>query len=634
MYVVTFYSFKGGVGRTLALVNIAAHLALRGKRVLIVDFDLEAPGLSSFNGLQPRQPCAGVVEFVSDYIQQGESPDLQHYVYHVSQLGGRAVNLWVMPAGKQDEDYNRKLEAIDWRDLYTNHHGYLFFEDFKAQCREDLKLDYLFIDSRTGYTDVAGICTRQLPDAVVILFFPNLENLRGLKTVVTQLRRARQEQAARSMAIHFVLSNVPDLDDEERILQKRIEQFKRQLGFRELDAVIHRYDSFALLNQIIFVVERPRSRLSKEYRKLANVIIKQNLQDREVALRLLEESRDSSLPIDLGNVFASFKKFRRLHERIDRILNFHATDTQVLLRAADIMAREGRLEDALGIVSRILELAPDTIQAVLLRATILQLLHRTGETLRDLLDVLRRPTLTFSQLKKAVGMLREVDPPSFVTLLEAPSIQQCREGELAVLYDDLNWHDEGQFVFVQLAQKVLAKPTASEEGRCLRGMLSLALIALGNYEEAKKLIASQHPSVEQMPIEDTFNYAMADWAQTGIPSKSLFTRVADLDRSSAEGTLRTDANYAQCLAVTYYLLGDRSRGLELLTAAEESLNTWSRSEFSCWRYKQVTPRDFLADCVEIRRWISGEDIRPKFFRDEPLTLETFSGSTVALPNGD
>ena len=48
MYVTTFYSFKGGVGRTMALVNVAVELAQRGRRVLAVDFDLEAPGIDTF----------------------------------------------------------------------------------------------------------------------------------------------------------------------------------------------------------------------------------------------------------------------------------------------------------------------------------------------------------------------------------------------------------------------------------------------------------------------------------------------------------------------------------------------------------------------------------------------------------
>ena len=45
--VISFYSFKGGLGRTTALVLSAIHVARQGKRVVLVDFDLEAPGLSS-----------------------------------------------------------------------------------------------------------------------------------------------------------------------------------------------------------------------------------------------------------------------------------------------------------------------------------------------------------------------------------------------------------------------------------------------------------------------------------------------------------------------------------------------------------------------------------------------------------
>jgi cellulose biosynthesis protein BcsQ len=49
MYIVTFYSFKGGVGRTMSLVNVGVALAAKGRRVLLVDFDLEAPGIPTFD---------------------------------------------------------------------------------------------------------------------------------------------------------------------------------------------------------------------------------------------------------------------------------------------------------------------------------------------------------------------------------------------------------------------------------------------------------------------------------------------------------------------------------------------------------------------------------------------------------
>src|SRR5262249_13442037 len=44
----TFYSYKGGVGRSMALANVAALLARWGQRVLVLDWDLEAPGLEKY----------------------------------------------------------------------------------------------------------------------------------------------------------------------------------------------------------------------------------------------------------------------------------------------------------------------------------------------------------------------------------------------------------------------------------------------------------------------------------------------------------------------------------------------------------------------------------------------------------
>ncbi|HLM42734.1 MAG TPA: AAA family ATPase, partial [Myxococcaceae bacterium] len=64
--IISFYSYKGGVGRSMALANVATLLAHRGRRVLVVDFDLEAPGLhryflSSFPRTRRlrRQPVSG-----------------------------------------------------------------------------------------------------------------------------------------------------------------------------------------------------------------------------------------------------------------------------------------------------------------------------------------------------------------------------------------------------------------------------------------------------------------------------------------------------------------------------------------------------------------------------------------------
>src|SRR6266704_1083558 len=132
MYTVTFYSFKGGTGRSMALANVAVELARSGQRVLIVDMDLEAPGLDTFNLPRPNLQPGGVVDYVRQYLERSESPDFAEFVYE-SRLPSVSGKLWVMPAGRNDSGYDSAFKAIDWADLYENRDGFLLFEDLKAQ---------------------------------------------------------------------------------------------------------------------------------------------------------------------------------------------------------------------------------------------------------------------------------------------------------------------------------------------------------------------------------------------------------------------------------------------------------------------------------------------------------------------
>ena len=133
---VTFYSFKGGVGRTMALANVAAILAGRGRRVLMIDFDLEAPGLTLLArkelAAMPDQNSAGLVELVHDFLSDPDGSPLSdsqnqasfrdHYVCslpipeHVQKAEGGCLDL--MPCGRLDDTYERRLHQIQFDRLY------------------------------------------------------------------------------------------------------------------------------------------------------------------------------------------------------------------------------------------------------------------------------------------------------------------------------------------------------------------------------------------------------------------------------------------------------------------------------------------------------------------------------------
>ena len=103
--VVTFYSFKGGTGRTMALANVAWILASNGLKVLVVDWDLDSPGLHRYFHpfLDPAKVAAtqGIIELITDYAwdatQGGDrSPD---WVKKRAQIIPHAVSLaWLAEA--------------------------------------------------------------------------------------------------------------------------------------------------------------------------------------------------------------------------------------------------------------------------------------------------------------------------------------------------------------------------------------------------------------------------------------------------------------------------------------------------------------------------------------------------------
>ena len=158
----TFYSYKGGVGRSMALSNVAALLVQKGRRVVLIDFDLEAPGLDSFDEFSSIVGKPGVVEYVTEFRRTNKAPGISEFIHECELPGPLPGRLWIMPAGTKNASYNRERVAIDWADLYESRMGVAFVENWKAAIAHQFQPDYVLVDSRTGLTDVGGICTLHL----------------------------------------------------------------------------------------------------------------------------------------------------------------------------------------------------------------------------------------------------------------------------------------------------------------------------------------------------------------------------------------------------------------------------------------------------------------------------------------
>jgi hypothetical protein len=187
--IVTFYSYKGGVGRSFALANIAVILAQWGARVLTVDWDIEAPGLNHYFADYTGNMKAGVLDFLQD-CASGSPGIWSDYVSEVEipNVGGK---IQLMPAGAGGgSDYTSIVQGINWDDMFTKHALGAQLETMRAGWVAEF--DLILVDSRTGVTDFSGLTTAQLPDVLAFMFTANSQSLKGSIDIARRAMEARR----------------------------------------------------------------------------------------------------------------------------------------------------------------------------------------------------------------------------------------------------------------------------------------------------------------------------------------------------------------------------------------------------------------------------------------------------------
>jgi len=423
---VTFYSYKGGVGRTNALANVAGKLAKMGRRVVMIDFDLEAPGLDSYPEFAKTRK-QGVVEYIHRFLQDHSTPPIDKYV-HMCPADDRVVgNLWLMPAGLRDEKYPERLHNINWSKMYEDEIAGSLIANWKMAIERKYSPDYVLIDSRTGLTDIGGVCTLHFPDINVLLLTLNNQSMEGTAAVLRSISQASESRPIETLTI---ASPLPSMTAQE--FTEVSERAKETLG-KQLSGRISYHAAVASLEHVWTLDEKPSADLTPQYEELAKLIT--------------GRARDG-LDFYLSQVEQMFKtgNMAQADEIGDHLVDQYG-DRLVALRAAAKLARINQQRDkASKLARKILELLPvDTDSFSWLVNDFYQSHDTTGlkiflDELSEKLRVTRGNYANLAAARSAVGQaymkIRDYDA-AFLSYMQAKELSSNGGNAIGLTFNAL-----------------------------------------------------------------------------------------------------------------------------------------------------------------------------------------------------
>lgn len=206
----TFFSIKGGVGRSTAAAVLAWRLARAGKRVLVVDLDLEAPGIGGM--LLADLPDYGTADWCVESLADAADAALFERMLAVSPLAqGTNGEIHVIPAyGARTKDYVAKIgraymPSISAEGVARGLAERLLALLHTAAARVEPP-DVVLLDARAGLHDIGSAAVTRLGAEVFLFMRSDAQSCDGYARLFAHLKRAR--------SVHF---GMPDADLRTRL---------------------------------------------------------------------------------------------------------------------------------------------------------------------------------------------------------------------------------------------------------------------------------------------------------------------------------------------------------------------------------------------------------------------------------
>ena len=174
--IISIHSFRGGTGKSNITANVASQFAFEGKRVGVIDTDIQSPGIHVLFGMDEEQ----IDKSLNDYLWGRCS--IEEAAYDVSDKLGPGTKggcIHLIPSSIRVGEIARVLRE-----------GYdvgLLNEGFRALTRK-LKLDYLFIDTHPGLNEET-LLSVAVSDLLIIILRPDQQDFQGTAVTVDVARK-------------------------------------------------------------------------------------------------------------------------------------------------------------------------------------------------------------------------------------------------------------------------------------------------------------------------------------------------------------------------------------------------------------------------------------------------------------
>ncbi|MDR0863833.1 MAG: AAA family ATPase [Candidatus Symbiothrix sp.] len=246
MITIDFYSYKGGAGRTFTTVQIARCLAALGKKVVVADFDFDAPGVpvafeKKINSEDPEK--GGLVELIREFCN-GNAQNKEEFKTRLSffldtveiEMNGKNNDgrIQILSSGYVNGAYWREILSSEWvKKIATVGAGSSFVslvKDLLQPALIELGINYLLIDARAGINHYSNVA-RHVSGVHAMVICPNNEAKDALKKFLLPAVMFHDEQTKKFERLIFILSRIPyELgEDGERVFSDMVEFIKKEL---------------------------------------------------------------------------------------------------------------------------------------------------------------------------------------------------------------------------------------------------------------------------------------------------------------------------------------------------------------------------------------------------------------------